>query len=242
MPCPLQQRDQDCIRAWVSVDPLSPARMRFPAGTHLQSRVGALNQLESLMRDSPVEQPAVVQQLSAFVRTNAPKPLTKEAGQPITCPEQSAPEDVQEALTMLGRRDPAHDGKAVIDLKSTCLANVRLPGALLSGADFQSAFLDGAILRGADLTGACFRDTSMRGADFGRRQSTTRSCAGLVFTVRTSPPRATTSRLWFLVLNRIPVSRENGGKEPPLTHPAKFPSASPIFTRVAGRAWRDRGH
>jgi hypothetical protein len=71
---------------------------------HRDVRLGGIYSLERIMRDSKLDQPTIVEVLSAFVRDRAP----------LNCPTgrkgRDHPEsDVQGALTVLGRRDPKHD-------------------------------------------------------------------------------------------------------------------------------------
>ena len=125
------------------------------------------------MRDSKSEQPAVVEVLSAFIRTNAPRQLTS------TTPSA----DVQAALTVLGARDQSHDGPGTVDLAYSHLAGamlvnahfdralltgVQLQGAHLEGAELRHALLNGATLTGAfvaraNFTGACLNNASLAG-------------------------------------------------------------------------------
>jgi len=90
----------------------------------------------------PVE-PAVVQVLSAFVRTHAPRPATSGKTVP------SSPADVRASIAVLGNR-PNPD-RYPLDLSNTLLG---LDLADLHGADLSGAELDGAGLSAADLSGA----------------------------------------------------------------------------------------
>jgi hypothetical protein len=135
----------------------------------LQIRLGGIYALERLTRDTPRDQPATIEALSAFIRTSAPRPP-----QPANCPEQRVTVDIQAALTVLARRDPTHDNRTRIDLSGSCLVLSNLPGAdlrdaSLSGADLRDANLPGtnlhsASLGGADLRGADLTHTNLSGA------------------------------------------------------------------------------
>ncbi len=135
-------------------------------------RLGGIYALERLMRDSSDDQPTVVEVLSAYVRTHAPRtwpPVKPRAGKP---PVRLAV-DVQAALTVLGRRNPAHDRYARVDLADTNLVGANLvsadlAGADLAGANLGGANLDGANLDGAYLGGANMSGTHLAGADLGR--------------------------------------------------------------------------
>jgi hypothetical protein len=124
-------------------------------------RMGGIYALQSIMQDSQPEQLAVVEVLSAFIRVEAPAKLT------TTTPSA----DVQAALTVLGTRDPSHDGAGVVDLAYAHLSGAMLAGAhfdraLLTGVQLQGAHLERAELRHALLNGAALTGTFVAGADF----------------------------------------------------------------------------
>lgn len=108
-------------------------------------RVGAVYALQRIMTDSPRDQPAVIEALTAYIRDH-----TKAAD----TPQPSPPTDIQAAATVLTTRDTTHDAGTILDLDNTDLANLNLPGAKLANADLSGADLSGANLRDADLTGA----------------------------------------------------------------------------------------
>jgi len=116
---------------------------------HLQARLGALYSLERLAHDSPRDQPTIIEIVSAFVRTTAP-PVTSRR----RCPAGEPGADIQAALTVLGRRDPAHDDRARVSLYGTCLVGANLAGANLAGANLSQVVLDEATLLGANLSKA----------------------------------------------------------------------------------------
>jgi uncharacterized protein YjbI with pentapeptide repeats len=148
----------------------------------LDVRLGGIYALERIARDSKEDHPQVVEVLTAYVREHAPRretpprgpgtPGTPESEQegdenaevsPLTVPRPST--DVQGALTVLGRRELAHeDRRPRLDLSST-----HLTGANLRSADLSRALLIGADLRGAVLTRAVLAEallieTDIRGA------------------------------------------------------------------------------
>jgi uncharacterized protein YjbI with pentapeptide repeats len=100
-------------------------------------RVGGIYALEQIARDSPRDREAIKQLLGALIRERAPR--ADEA-------PQTLPADVQAALTVLGRREPAASNyiERPVDLR----------GVQLRGADLDNARLDGIDLRGADLSWA----------------------------------------------------------------------------------------
>jgi hypothetical protein len=112
----------------------------------LDVRVGGIYALERIMRDSPPDQPAIMDVLQAFIRVHSatrgrPPAITKVTAERLL---PAAPADIQAALNVIVRRDHHHDGGRTIDLSYT----------KLFGADLSDAYLVGAELEGADLTGA----------------------------------------------------------------------------------------
>lgn len=140
---------------------------------HLQGRLGAIYALERLARDSPRDQPTIIEVLSAFIRTTTPQATQAEQDHASTCPQQAIAPDIQAALTVLGRRDTTHDQTARIDLHSTCLPKADLDDASLARANMinvnlNDADLNGAHLASADLTSAHLGSSSLGGADLTR--------------------------------------------------------------------------
>ncbi|SFW86668.1 pentapeptide repeat-containing protein [Amycolatopsis australiensis] len=127
-------------------------------GEHLQARLGALYSLERLAHDSPRDQPTIIEVISAFVRTIAPLPSTRQG----SCPWPGA--DVQAALTILGRRDVSQDHGAYINLARTCLSGTSLRGADLAYGSLAGAKIEEVDLTDANLTGTSLRDASLRRA------------------------------------------------------------------------------
>jgi uncharacterized protein YjbI with pentapeptide repeats len=125
-------------------------------------RLGGIYSLERIMRDSAVDQPTIVDVLSAFVRVHAPASTT---GRDTYDPKRVPPVDIQAALSVLGQRDPAHDqaGKR-LDLHGADLRGADLREARLGGADLSAAFLTGASLHDADLENAKLTEAVLIGA------------------------------------------------------------------------------
>jgi hypothetical protein len=107
-------------------------------------RVGGIFALERIMRDSPADQPTIVEVLTAFVRQNATQRARPRVTRLNEAEKLTVPIDLQAALTVVGRRDASRDAGREINLRQ----------ANLSGADLSNANLAGAELEGADLTGA----------------------------------------------------------------------------------------
>jgi uncharacterized protein YjbI with pentapeptide repeats len=137
---------------------------------NLETRLGGIYALERLARDSPRDQPTIVEVLSAFIRTGLPHTTATDTGvDEQACPvvgspfidSPPTPVDVQAALTVLGRRDHTHDNGAVIDLHNACLPAADLDHADLHGANLREADLTGADLGTADLTDADLNQTDL---------------------------------------------------------------------------------
>jgi Pentapeptide repeats (8 copies) len=103
----------------------------------LDVRIGGIYALERVVRDSARDHPTVMEVLGAFVREHSPEPwlppADDEEGAEAT--NTATRPDVQAAITVIGRRNPRHDGRPV-----------NLAGSNLTAADLHSADL-----RGADL-------------------------------------------------------------------------------------------
>ena len=124
-------------------------------------RLGGIYALQRLMQDSPRDQPTVIAVLCAFAReptASNPKQQESSAPSPLT--------DVQAALTVVGTRNTANDGRAtVIDLNHAPLAGAQLEDLDLSGADLSGADLSGANLSSTDLARAKLTNADLSGAD-----------------------------------------------------------------------------
>lgn len=114
--------------------------------TALDVRVGGIYALERIMRDSPQDQPMILEVLEAFIRVHSATRGRPPAVERVTAEKllPAAPADLQAALNVIRRRDHHRDAGHIIDLSYT----------KLFGADLSDAYLVGAELEGADLTGA----------------------------------------------------------------------------------------
>ncbi|WP_052396096.1 pentapeptide repeat-containing protein [Kutzneria sp. 744] len=138
-----------------AVDARHTAALKDLGANDVEARIRGMNELEQVTKASPGDQPAVVTELAAFIRSTAGS---------ADCPDRPVSGDVQAALGVLNRRPASPDIGTVIDLHGACLRNAQmirielvqanLSGANLRGADLSWAVLDGADLRGADLAGA----------------------------------------------------------------------------------------
>jgi hypothetical protein len=114
--------------------------------------VGTLGQHPSTPRPSSEQQ----------LRIRIASPVTGLTGRGFRlCTENPVATDVPAARTVLGRRNPQHDGNATINLDFTCLGN----------ADFTDANLAGAHLGSANFVRADLVRTKLGGAHLGSHGS-----------------------------------------------------------------------
>lgn len=150
----------------------------------LDVRIGGMYALERIARDSPRDQPAVIEVLSAYIREHSREEWLVPRSDEDPTLERATRPDIQAALTVIGRRDATNDRYPVdlqkaelygADLRDAHLARAKLFDAKLEQADLRDADLfqanlaiaklDSADLRGADLRGAYLVGTDFSGAD-----------------------------------------------------------------------------
>jgi Pentapeptide repeats (8 copies) len=178
----------------------------------LDVRLGGIYALERITGDSERDRSTIAEILTAFVRGHAPWPPSRP-GQPHKdlavediAPLQRWAPDVQAALTVLGRREPAFGPD--LDLRHTdlrganlrrayledaVLEGARLQKANLSHAQLRAAHLENAQLQGALLYGARMRSASLTGAQLQGASCMTPSCTLPTLTRRSSKARCMTS-------------------------------------------------
>ncbi|MEU3665522.1 pentapeptide repeat-containing protein [Streptomyces virginiae] len=134
----------------------------------LMERLGAIYALERIMHDSSKDHDTVVQVLSAFVRQSAPIPDPDLATME---PPPSVPDDVQAALTVLGRRPKRRESQQIdlsftalwrADLSRSDFSHANFYGAEMQYVDLTRTVLQGAQLGGANLEQARLIDTDLR--------------------------------------------------------------------------------
>jgi len=119
----------------------------------IEVRLGAIYTLERIAKDSPKDYWTIMEVLTAFVRHNAAvedEELSVEELQNVP----RIPLDIQESLTVIGRREHKEQEKNLLNL-----SNINIIGANLSGAN-----LSGTNLAGANLAGANLSETNLAGA------------------------------------------------------------------------------
>ncbi|WP_241831137.1 pentapeptide repeat-containing protein, partial [Parafrankia soli] len=132
------------------------------------TRLGGIYALERIAMDSPSDQRAVVEVLSAFIRTRSTDPTLRPAASGPVVPLRPAV-DIHAAVAVLGRLSVL-DGVPRADLSG---ANLTGPAALhciqasygnLSNTDLTGADLSHAHLGRADLTATRLGGTNLTGA------------------------------------------------------------------------------
>jgi Pentapeptide repeats (8 copies) len=123
----------------------------------LSVRLGGVYALERIARDSPEDQPQIMEVLTAFARERAPRWPRPSGSTPFvrfrSTRSSKAPAaggarlatDVQAVLAVLGRRELRYD-RFLLDLSET-----NLRGAKLAGAKLQRIKIEGADLEGVEL-------------------------------------------------------------------------------------------
>jgi hypothetical protein len=147
----LTEQDQINERYSVAVDQLGSDK--------LEVRLSGIYSLERVIRESRLEQPIIVEILSAYIRNRAPLSSCGNFRDGLAT-------DVQATLTVLGRRDLSFDDNKVRpDLNRTCLVGADLTDAALTRANLTFADLTCAHLSGARLDDAELFYTQMGNAD-----------------------------------------------------------------------------
>ena len=128
----------------------------------MEVRLGFLYELERIAQDSIRDHIRIMETLCVYIRHNSP---LKETLSPIR-------EDIQAAITIIGRRDKWTNGKKYLEKETAQgylldLRNCNLYRALLANANLSNALLDNTILNEADLTNANLSYAKLNGANLG---------------------------------------------------------------------------
>jgi len=136
----------------------------------LAVRLGGIYALERIARDSERDHWTTMEVLTAYVRENSPRAqrVNGQIESDTLAPSGVKP-DIQTILTVIGRRNTAHEQgqEYVLYLRGAHLRKAILMGADLSGAVLFRADLSGALLFRADLSGAVLNRADLSGADLG---------------------------------------------------------------------------
>jgi Pentapeptide repeats (8 copies) len=131
--------------------------MKELANKSMAIRLDAINDLEQIARQDAQKHWKIMKILANFVRKNAPY-LPDEKLQKN--PRVKIPQDIQAALTAIGRRDAKKDSV----WQRLDLSNIDIRGANLNGANLNWVNLNDAILYQANLSGASLFQASLCGA------------------------------------------------------------------------------
>lgn len=125
----------------------------------LEIRLGGIYALERIARDSTRDHWTIMEILTAYIRERAPwKEPESKTTEGEVAERRNPPEDIQAALTVLGRRTYTF-GKgedAPLDLR-----RADLRGANMAGANLKGAWLDEAHLERANLVEAQLEDSEL---------------------------------------------------------------------------------
>jgi uncharacterized protein YjbI with pentapeptide repeats len=127
--------------------------------------IGAISTLGTLAKySSPAEHWTIMEYLAAFIRNNAPR-KEEEEGEEERSPELR--EDIQAALTVIGRRDTEKDApNKKLDLSNTDIRGANLREGKLQGVNLRKANLQGVNFDLANLQGAILKEVNLQGASF----------------------------------------------------------------------------
>ncbi len=146
---------------WPIMELLS-AYVRNRSGPHLsREQIQTLQHFAETMPIGSVEQLG-----NAFTLDKHPYTVLRESLKPDhgydyerSWPNEPAPEDIQAAMTVIGRRQLDYEGESWRPLN---LRFVNLRGLELKGAHLEGADLEGANLQETDLSGACLCGANLR--------------------------------------------------------------------------------
>ena len=139
-----------------------------------------------LRQSGPIRYPAEFAVADPAGGVSDPLTIAAISPRPKNVVSHAVSADVRAALTVVGARDPAHDGPAIVNLETTNLARADLTGASLADANLQGADLADANLDSSDLsqahlvyanfTNAEFVNTNLKGADLRNSYGTVMPC------------------------------------------------------------------
>ncbi len=146
----------------------------------IEVRIGALYALERIAQDSIRDHIQIMEILCAYVRHNSPLLDETENSSEITQIKtkrkknagEKIDEDVQTALTIIGRREQWEDGKEYIKKEKNHGYEINLFRCNLYGAKFSHANLDNAALIGSDMRETWLNYTDLSDAALGNADLT----------------------------------------------------------------------
>jgi hypothetical protein len=149
------------------------------ASEKIEVRLGTIYTLERIAKDSEKDQWTIMEVLTAFVRENAPvKKEDKSQNKKSFIDEflntqnnketEELPKlrlDIQECLTVIGRREHPDPENKRLDLSNVNIRKANLQQAKLQGANLTEANLEGANLIRAELERANLTEANLTEAD-----------------------------------------------------------------------------
>ncbi|MBY5283711.1 pentapeptide repeat-containing protein, partial [Anabaena sp. PCC 7938] len=139
------------------------------ASEKIEVRLGAIYTLERIAKDSEKDQWTIMEVLTAFVRENAPvKKEDQLQDQEDIEKLRKLRLDIQECLTVIGRREHKDPENKRLDLSNINISKANLTEANFKRAILAEANLKRAILIGANFEGAIFTRADLAEANFTR--------------------------------------------------------------------------
>ena len=146
----------------------------------IEVRIGALLALERIAQDSIRDHIQIMEIICAYVRHNSPLLDETESTGEITQiktkrkknKDDIIDEDIQTAITIIGRRDKWPEGKKRLKKEYDHKYEIDLFECNLCGAKFSRANLNGALLIGSDMREAWFDDADLSNAALGNADLT----------------------------------------------------------------------
>ncbi|WND19800.1 pentapeptide repeat-containing protein [Streptomyces violaceus] len=134
----------------------------------LTERLGGIYSLERIMHDSTRDYTTIIEVLAAFIRTAASPHIQEwidlDTKGTSRVPVPSLAEDIQAAITVLGRR-PDYENDAVVNLAISEVISDRIFGVSLQRVSLRNANLQGAQLQNATLVSADLTEAKLAKAN-----------------------------------------------------------------------------
>ncbi|WP_455908067.1 pentapeptide repeat-containing protein [Streptomyces chartreusis] len=127
----------------------------------LTQRLGGIYSLERIMRDSEKDHTTVIDVLVSFIRQRTGVDSDDQLDDTDAKPD----EDVQAALTVLGRRPNRTEGRGHINLRFTDLRGADMSDGMFNHVDLRNAWLQNANLAQSSLLNAIFQGAALKNAD-----------------------------------------------------------------------------
>ncbi len=157
---PLPDKKENILETSHNIEVNSLREWRFKSVDQLWSKdigecISGIRKLERIAKDYPTEHWAIMEELAEFIRIR-----TRREGDEERSPK--LPDDIQAALTVIGRRDWN------LPIQALDLSNTDLRGANLNRANLQRVNLDGANLQEVSLIAANLERATLKTANLER--------------------------------------------------------------------------